>query len=141
MRICVCVSVSEGSAPSTGVGRQPQGTARGAAAGQTECLSPTAGGIHVIPVCVCILGRAPPCCSAREGSGMRLLVLSVLMGVLCVSDCVDWCGWPCISVCMWCTRVISVQVPTGNKRSASLQVGSGAWSCGSLTSLRLSDPF
>ena len=64
-----------------------------------------AGDIHLV-ICVYIytyvyvLTSWPLSCSAREGSTMMPLVLSVFMGVLWVSVC-DLCGWLCIYIYMW----------------------------------------
>lgn len=53
----------------------------------------------------------------------------------------DLCGQPCIYVYVWwCVYLLCVHVHIGNASSALLLVGPGAWSCCSLTSLRLSDP-
>lgn len=97
----------------------------GEATEQTDCLRPVAGEIHLVLGCVCILTSGLPFYSTREGSRMRLLVLSVFVWVLWVSVC-DMCGWPSMFIYTYrhlyvCS--VYVCVPAGNISLASLLVG------------------
>jgi len=69
----------------------------GAAAGQTECLSPAAGGMHIVHTFTYILTSGPPSYSASKGSRMKLLVLSIFAQLLHMSVC-DLRGWSCTEV-------------------------------------------
>lgn len=126
-----------------------------------QCLSPAPDGFHTVHVYIYYIlihmyiiyvyvhiyihtrvysgltsGRPP--CSARDGSRMRPLVLSVHMSALCV--CL-WPVWPVVYICIHVyAGCILLHVPTRNMSSASLLVEPrGAWNCSSLASLMLSD--
>lgn len=112
----------------------------GADAGQTERLSPSAGGIHIVLVNINISSGVPPSFSAREGSRMRPLALLALLRVLCASVSVDLYDWPCIFTYIFIyICVFYLHMPTGNICSTSLLVASWAWNCTTFALFRLSE--
>lgn len=106
----------------------------GTAPGQTEFLSPAAGGIHAVPMYVYILTSGPSQCSATEGSHW---------GYLCSSEC-----WMCMSMLICVTGhvymcVCGVHVCLcllGVHGQPHYWLDLGMWSYGRIASLGLLNP-
>lgn len=95
---------------------------QGLAVGQTESVSPAAGGLCLVHTHRYHLTREPPSCSASEGSRMRLFLLLAFAQVLYVSVWVDL--WDQLCIYTYTTYPCVSLFPTGNTFPDTLLVGS-----------------
>lgn len=96
------------------------------ATGETECLNPPAGWVHIMNVCVCMCVYIFCWCCLRLCECFVCMSLYSVWPILCICICDAY-------VCFVCVCVLGIHFPPG------YWLDLGAWSCSSFSSLRLSD--